>query len=201
MARTLKEVILKWTIALKEVEARKKVFTNIRDIEYTILSGQFSLKERVDQVLIDRKGFCLSKHYLLGELFKEMGYKVHYCTYAFNWAESGLALPARILDIARKLPVTYHVACKVLLEDDWILVDATWDKFLETIGFSVNYWDGEKNTSLAVKSIEEFENDNMAIHQIFYQKKIKEYSFKENLILARFTKIFNEWLNSVRMRT
>jgi len=199
MPRTLKKIISEWTIALKEVEARKKVFTNIRDIEYKILSGQFSLNERVDQVLIDRKGFCLSKHYLLGELFKEMGYKAHYCTYAFNWAESGLALPERLQDIALKLPVTYHVSCKVLLEDDWVLVDATWDKPLEKNGFPVNNWDGKKNTSLAVKSIEEFENDNISTHQIFYRKKMKEYSFKDNLILARFTKGFNEWLASLRM--
>ena len=202
MSRILKKVLLDLTTGLEELEARKSIFINVRDIEYMIVSRQFSKdqNEKVTQVLTDRKGFCLSKHYLLGELFREAGYDVKYCTYAFRWEDSGIKLPAEVLLIARKLPITFHVAIKVFIEGVWVLLDVSWDKSLEKSSFPVNGWDGVSNTVLAVKSIKEFEAFDIDAHHIFYRKKIKDYLLKEKVLLARFTKLFNKWISEIRMK-
>ena len=198
MSRNLKKVLSGWTSGLKKREARKSIFTNVRDIEYMIIPGQFSQHGKVTQVLVDRKGFCLSKHYLLGELFTEAGYDVKYCTYAFRWEDSGIKLPEDVLLIAQKLPITFHVAIKVFIEGKWVLLDVSWDKSLEKAGFPVNEWDGFSHTVLAVKSIDDFEVFDIDAHHIFYRRKIKDYLLKEKVLLARFTKVFNAWLASVR---
>ena len=49
------------------------------------------------------------------------------------------------------MPLSYHLACKVNIDDKLILVDATIDPALEKVGLPVNKeWDGVKDTSLAV---------------------------------------------------
>ena len=53
--------------------------------------------------------------------------------------------------MARALPVTRHLACKVEIDDRLVLVDATLDLSLQKAGFTVNAgWDGRSDMRLPV---------------------------------------------------
>jgi hypothetical protein len=198
MINVLKKILSKWTFSLSENEARKKIFTNIRDMEYHISPGYFYTKNSLSRVLKEGKGFCLSKHYLLGELLELSGYEVKYCTYEFNWDKIDVDFPENISELVKELPLTYHVACRVFMEGRWVLLDATWDKNLREKGFPVNKWDGVSDTVLAVRAIGSFQHKGIEKHQIFYHSRMKNYTLKEKLMLARFTRLFNLWLARIR---
>jgi hypothetical protein len=56
--------------------------------------------------------------------------------------------------MATTLPVAHHLACRVRINDRWVLVDATWDQRLKRAGFPVNeYWDGWADTHCPVKPL------------------------------------------------
>jgi len=49
------------------------------------------------------------------------------------------------------MPVSYHLACKVNIDERLVLVDATIDPALQKVGLPVNKeWDGISDTLLAI---------------------------------------------------
>ena len=83
-----------------------------------------------------------------------MGLEVAYATFPFLWNDPDLRYPAELRRLAAGLPVAYHLACNVRINDRWVLVDATWDRPLKRGGFPINeHWDGYADTKCAVKSL------------------------------------------------
>ncbi|MFH1395346.1 MAG: hypothetical protein ABIH09_04235 [Candidatus Omnitrophota bacterium] len=193
------EVFENWTNGLSEKESRIVVFEKIRNIPFVVIPEFFKSKNDMMNILKSNKGFCVPKQYVLGAMFQKLGLDVKYYICSFRWKDLDVEFPLKLENLAKQIPITYHFACKVFINGEWVVVDATWDPELKKLKFPVNEnWDGEINTQNAVKPREEFVYDNVEEQAGFFGKKIKQYSFSDKLKLLKFSKTLNAWLNEAR---
>jgi len=196
----IKKKFREWTEGLSPEKSLVKIFSQIRDIPYFIDLRLLDLANGPRGMLEDGKGSCTPKHYLMGMMYGRLGYKTRYMTYSFNWKDIGADYPKEVRDMADEIPVTYHLACKVLIDGKWLLIDATWDTPLAKAGFPVNKnWDGKSGTILAVKPVKEFIHDDAGERDRAFREKMASYTLTEKLELSRFTAALNAWLDKVRV--
>ena len=190
-----------WTKESSFKQNMINVFENIRDIPYAIVLEFFNynFKKSSMKMLEMNKGFCVTKHYLLGMMFQEMGINVKYCIYPFKWSELNINYPKELKEIVKTLPIAYHLACKIFVCSKWIFLDATWDLELKKSEFLINEsWDGQNDTNNAVNSSEEFIYDDIFHVNEEYNKKVVSYSLSNKVKFAKFSNKFNQWLEIVR---
>ena len=102
--------------------------------------------------------------------------------------------PRRIKSLAKRMPISRHLACKGMIGDDLVLIDVTCDIALEQIGIPVNKnWDGFTNSVLPIVPLDEGE---------IYHSSEKGYFgppwFSE--IETEFYSELNRWLDEVRAK-
>ena len=74
---------------------------------------------------------------------------VLYAVFPFRWDEVIIGYPGHLRRLAEELPLNYHLACRVEIDRDLVLVDATLDPALGKLGLPVNEaWDGVSDTLL-----------------------------------------------------
>jgi hypothetical protein len=218
-----------WTKNLDTHDSMVSIFDHIRNIPYSLsvpVPGSITSSE---QVLIAGKGSCGPKHYLLAEMFRKLNLSVVYATIAFLWNDPDLRYPPSLRKQAAKLPVAYHLACRVQVGCRWILVDATWDPPLAKAGFPVNdHWDGYSETKCAVKPLtlqvrppidslqkigscyrtrdEEFcvpdseKNHWNEVDRVrYYREKVNGRTPREVELIKQFNREFDAWLDNVRL--
>jgi hypothetical protein len=143
-----------WTRGLNTRESMISIFSHIRDIPYSLVVPMADQKTAPEQILRLGKGSCGPKHYLLAEMYRKLNLNVIYATIAFLWNDGDIHYPPHLRELAARLPVSHHLACRVQIGCRWVLVDATWDSPLAAAGFPVNgHWDGYSETRCAVKPI------------------------------------------------
>jgi len=195
----IKQKILEWT---KDRHGREKyvaIFERIRDIPFAVETDLFLLDEAPAFVLKRNKGFCVPKHYLLGLMFQELKVPVRYHTYSFRWSDLNVEYPGKLKKLAKELPMTYHLACGARIDEEWVLLDATWDVSLKNAGFPINEnWDGKADMKNAVIPIEEFVTETISAQKELYRDKIKAYTFSEKVKLVKFSNGLNKWLDEIR---
>jgi len=148
--RTFRE----WTYGLDARDARIAIFQHIRDIPYSLAVPMTDPGTAPEQILSLGKGYCGPKHYLLADMYRKLGYEVVFATFPFLWNDPDIRYPEELRSLASVLPVAHHLACRVRIDDRWVLVDATWDRPLKRAGFPVNeHWDGRADTRCAVKPL------------------------------------------------
>ena len=141
-AYLIDEKFAEWTLGRDPVQARINIFYQIRDIPYAVIPELNNLQGYAD-ILIEGKGACMPKHLLLGNMFCKLGLQVLYTVVPFRWDKAEIDYPDNLFKLARSLPVSYHFACKVEIDNDYIPVDATLDLAMKKIGLPVNEtWDG-----------------------------------------------------------
>ncbi|QQS61519.1 MAG: hypothetical protein IPN70_01120 [Candidatus Moraniibacteriota bacterium] len=158
-----------------------EAFKSVRDMPY-----------RIPLVLGEKDVCCSGKHKILKDLFVEQGLTVRYRVCSFLW--SSLDLPSDISNVPHD-DLSSHVWLEVLIDDNWIIVDATWDISVRNI-LHVNEWDGKSNTETAVKPLD-----------IFTPQKSADIMNGENdddilsdlKINGEFYKAFNNWLAENRV--
>jgi hypothetical protein len=136
-----------WTRGLEPLAARIALFERVRDVPY-----QYPASRDPVEVLTTGRGSCSGKHYLLGELFRRLGLSVRHmlCTHRFN--ESPLPFPEEMQALLRKNEIVdVHDYLQILVDDEWIDVDVTWERNLRDFGFPVTEgWDGKTSMILTV---------------------------------------------------
>ena len=143
-----------WTQDLDPRNALISVFQHVRDIPYSLAVPMTDPSTAPERILSLGKGYCGPKHYLLAEMLRRLGYEVVFATFPFLWNDPDIQYPAELRKLAASLPVAYHLACRVLIDRRFVLVDATWDRPLGRAGFPVNEnWDGRADTRCAVKPL------------------------------------------------
>ncbi|MEA3489086.1 MAG: transglutaminase domain-containing protein [Candidatus Omnitrophota bacterium] len=188
-----------WTSGLSPEEGRIRIFEEIRDIPYFIDLEMLDREKGPVKMLEVNRGSCSPKHYLLGSMYRMLGLSVRFCTYPFLWKEMDVGYPAELREMADELPVTYHLACRVLIKGKWVLVDATWDSALREAAFPVNLeWDGNSDTFLAVNPLDEIAFEDVREREKALKEKMNSYGLPEKLKLSRFTMGLNKWLEKVR---
>jgi hypothetical protein len=139
-----------WTRGKNSLEARVSVYNSIRDIPYAIIPELIDPKKYA-KIFAAGKGSCTPKHLLLCQMYQMLDITVLYACYPFLWDEIEIDYPAILRRLAKAIPTSYHVACKVEIGGDLVLVDATLDPFLELLGLPVNkVWDGISDTLLPI---------------------------------------------------
>jgi hypothetical protein len=139
-----------WAEGKNDMEARISIFNRIRDIPYATIPDLVN-SERYMEIFSVGKGSCTPKHLVLCDMYQRLGLFVLYVVYPFRWDEVEIDYPPGLLKLARALPTSHHLACKVEINGELILVDATLDPPLKEMGLHVNEeWDGVSNTVLPI---------------------------------------------------
>jgi len=181
------------------VQQRITVFERVRNIPYRLIPALYSLDLAPHGILLANAGSCTPKHFLLGQWFKLLKYDIKYVTYIYDWTDSDPQFPSKLGALAESYPEEYHLALKVLIEEQWTLVDATWDPFLQHFGFAVNLkWDGFSDTRNAVNQIDSIEHDGPESRVKYACMKRENRSDDEKMTVDRFTICFNQWLDACR---
>jgi hypothetical protein len=217
-----------WTTGLDVTDGIISIFQHIRDIPYSLEVPITDMNTAPEQILALGYGYCGPKHYLLAEMFQKLGFEVVYATFPFLWNDPDLHYPPELRGLATSLPVAHHLACRVRINDLWVLVDATWDLPLARGGFPVNErWDGRSDTLCAVKPLRsavrtafcgtatnepcrdvherdlaplygEQDHGNAEDHARYYREKTGMRTAEEVKRICRFYQEFDAWLESVR---
>jgi transglutaminase-like putative cysteine protease len=189
-----------WTKGLGSKESRIAIFEHIRDIPYAIVEGLGHPIQGPARMLTQNRGYCEPKHILMYAMYQRLGIAVKYATYPFRWSAQDLDYPSKLKNLADKVQMGHHLACKAHINGKWILVDATWDLPLKKLGFPVNEsWDGVSNTSNAVEPEGEIVHEN-EVERIEYiaTKGWRLLTEKEKASSIRFFFELNKWLQNAR---
>ncbi len=206
------------------------IFEHVRDIPFSVPSdpGMYDPATAPSLILQRGSGSCTAKHFLLAEMFRNLNVNVAFAEFAFLWNDPGLHYPADLRALAARLPVAYHLACRVQAGCRWVLVDATWDRPLRHAGFPVNlHWDGSSEMRCAVRPLKApvrtafcrtvsnepcRDDDGAGFFPVDGEKdyweagdaarsrkeRIPVRTAEETELLAVFYRTFNEWLPAVR---
>jgi hypothetical protein len=230
MTSLVNTTFAEWTDSLDTRESMISIFTHIRDIPYFLMAPVPDHITSAEQLLITGKGSCGPKHYLLAEMFRKLNLCVVYATIAFSWDDLDLHYPPQLREMAARLPIAHHLACRVQVGCRWILVDATWDRPLSKAGFPVNdHWDGYSEMKSAVKPLnspvreilctttpyepnrekdktDPYLSDEEKVHWIaadqeqYYREKVAVRTPDERKQVVQFYHDFDAWLIEVRKK-
>lgn len=184
-----KSLLKKWIRDLSPLDSRISVFTHIRDIPYAIIPEWKSADDTIRMMVMENKGWCGPKHRLLMWMFDQMGIKTEPVLIPFRWQDQPFRYPELIRQLLVLLPDSTHLCCKACLDNQWHIIDATWDSALINAGFPVNCrWDGMSDTIPAVSGFYHGEKNRLPIT-----------SPKAPFYQINFIKELNRWLEEVRL--
>ena len=190
MANLLEEKFREWTHGKNALQARLSIYERIRDIPYAVIPELIDAEKYIE-ILDLWKGSCTPKHFLLCNMYQRLGMLVLYAVYPFKWDGVGLAYPSRLSKLAKMMPASYHLACRVDIGGELILVDATLDKPLKRLGLPVNEkWDGTSNTQLPVEPFGE--------EQLYHPSEAGHIQPRPDGDAVMFYNGLNRWLDEVR---
>ena len=156
MVSLVNQTFSEWTDGLDTHQSMISIFMHIRDIPYSLLPvpGMHDPVQAPALLLSHGSGNCAPKHYLLAAMYKKLNLSVVFATFPFVWNDPDIQYPPELRLLAARMPVAYHLACRVQIGCRWVLVDATWDRPLAHAGFPVNeHWDGYAETTCAVRPL------------------------------------------------
>ncbi|NLV26328.1 MAG: hypothetical protein GXY48_04055 [Methanomicrobiales archaeon] len=181
-------LLSQWTKGLSPIEQRISVFSHIRDIPYAIIPGWRFEKDIIRLMIVENRGWCGPKHYLLMWMFEKLGIKTEPYNIPFRWQDQKVQYPALLEKYLQYLPDTNHLCCKALLNKQWQIIDATWDPRLKKAGFPINDpWNGISGTIPAVLGI----NESNRIPPRDSVPVFKSERFE-------FTAKLNKWMEEIR---
>lgn len=187
-----KRIIKEWTGNLPLNKKIIVLFERVRDIPYGSIGSR-----NPEDVYNKNKGTCSGKHELLKELYKELGIKVRdfVVTHCFN--DLKIRFPSEIKEILKRNKIIdFHNFIKIFNKNKWVIIDATWDKPLKKLGFSVNEnWNGKSDMKICVipREIKEV-NNPIKFKKQKLKKLPKQIQEDRELFLKKLTK----WLDKLR---
>lgn len=131
-----------------------------------------------DAIFTEWQGTCSGKHYLLKELFQEMGVRtrVIMCTHHFD-RDNTAHFPEFLRDLTAQGPVPdVHTFLRLETGSGWMDVDATWPAQAEELGMPVNReFKTGVSMGLACKPMEWFEVPEGEEPQPFKEDLIRRF--------------------------
>jgi len=144
------QTLQEWTAGKKGKAAIIAVFEKIRGIPYGVLP-ELNNPAEYTRILELNMGSCTPKHLLMCRMYRRLGLDVLYAVYPYRWAEFEELYPPNLWKLAQQMAPVNHLACKVELNGRYVLVDATIDPPLASLGLPFTAsWDGESDTALPV---------------------------------------------------
>lgn len=190
MSSTIDEKFREWTGDRGAVAARVRVFEKIRDIPYAVVPPINSALQ-YGLILEVGRGSCTPKHFLLQDMYRRLGLPVLYAVYPFRWSDLEVDYPPQLRRLAGRMPVSHHLACRVEIDGDLVLVDATVDRDLKKLGLTVNEdWDGFGSTLLPVTPLGE--------EQVYHPDEVRGHEARYDEVSLAFFSLMNGWLATIR---
>ena len=149
----------------------------------------------VENMLKEWKWTCTPKHMFLSWLLEKLWYKYKFIIVPFYYNKLLKNVPDDKKYIVDKMPLAYHTALKVYINNKWIIVDLTWDPDMKWYPVN-NIIKLDENMKLAVipESIIEIDTD-----PITYKKKINKNFTEEELIIRKeFYLFINDFIEKSR---
>jgi hypothetical protein len=190
MSDIISEKFSQWTKGQNPLEARISVFRKIRDIPYAIIPEVIHPQKYLEILKINQ-GSCSPKHFLLADLLERLGLTIFYSVWQFLWKDIPIEWPLELKKLVEEMPINTHLALRVEIEDDFVLVDATLDPKLKILGLPINDWDGKSNTLLPIQPLEE-----EAWHSR-EERGLMVPNFEERSLV--FYRELNSWMEKVRV--
>lgn len=134
---------------------------------------------------------CSGKHERLMEEFKSLGIESRYRICWFRWSD--IALPPEVASIPHDDDCT-HVYLDVKEDNQWKIVDATWDPGLASI-FVINEWVGGEDMVVAVPAIKTLSPEESEEYMDALTSEDIEADMKKH---REFYEGLNEWFEKVR---
>jgi hypothetical protein len=125
-------------------------------------------------------------------MYEKLGLSVFYAVFPFRWGEAEVDYPPHTKKLADELPLSHHLACRVDIDGNLVLIDATLDPALEKLGVPVNKsWDGFSDTLLPVNPCGE--------EQLYHPSEVQyAQASTPDQKLTEFYNELNRWLEEVR---
>jgi hypothetical protein len=170
---------------------RKSVFYFIRDIPYATNNAH----EMMDPINLN-KADCHAKSQLMKYMFKKLGYEVRILVAQYKLKDYPLEV--------RFIPdqIDYHYYVELLIDDEWVTLDATYDVPIARLGFVVNEWDGKTNTNVAEvvlsKKIEGVSNTVFDQARLDYKNRLATALATHKDEIETYQLTFNRWLSDAR---
>lgn len=188
-----------WTMDKGPLEQRVNVFNHVRDIPYRIVPDMGDPKEGPRKLIEFGCGSCTPKHFLLGHMFTNLDLVVKYVSFPYSWNQFQLDYPDELKKLSESLPIEYHLACKVRIDNRWTYIDATWDAPLKKAGFPVNeFWDGVDNTLIAIDPIDQIEHATAEERLEYVKSQKADWTEEDRKRSEVFYERFNAWLAELR---
>jgi hypothetical protein len=190
MGMSIEERFKEWTKEGESIGAVVNIYHKIREIPYAIIPD-LNDTERYIEILKLNKGSCTPKHFLLCNMYRRLGVFVLYAVYPFRWDQVEIDYPPRLKRLAKEMPTSHHLTCRVDIGGELILVDATLDTALKVLGLPVNEdWDGVGDTLLPIVPCGE--------EQLYYPSEAELMQARYDDKSVRFYSELNQWLDDVR---
>ena len=192
-------------ISLLETEGRKRgllspgesltaarAFALVRDMPYRRASSR-----RPEAIVEEWRGTCSGKHYLLADIFRELGLeaRVIMCTHRFT-ADNTRHFPAELRALVTEGPVPdVHTYLRVKTAAGWAVVDATWPSSAGPLGMTVNreFAPGGDMT-IACDPIETLPVPDGMDPQEFKEQVIREFCGDDSAVRDDFIEGMGRWL-------
>lgn len=177
------------------------LFNNVRDIPFEAVKykKKMTYKDIIAYTRLTRRGACSAKHYLLGSEYENLDINTIYISYPFYWQDMEIDYPKHIKELAEIMPMQYHLALGIVIDDTPYFLDATWDPDLEHVGFEVNdIGDGIKQTAPAVPPAGEPISHNSGQERWDFIEEIKRSMESTSRVVPQFYSDLNEWLEGLR---
>ena len=171
------------------------VFSLVRDMPYERASTRDAAT-----TILEWRGTCSGKHYLLNDLFDELGFKsrIFMATHTFT-QQNTQHFPEQLRGLLSDGPVPdVHTFLKIKSRDDsdeWVDIDATWPIQTKCLGMRVNErFQPHANMDLACEPIEIFEVPALADPQIFKEQLIYSHCGSQDGQRDKFIEEMSRWL-------
>ena len=169
-----------------------RAFSLVRDMPYRRASSR-----RPEAIVEEWRGTCSGKHYLLANIFAELGLenRAIMCTHRFT-AENTGHFPAMLRELVAKSHVPdVHTYLRVKTSEGWMVVDATWPSSAGPLGMPVNRefkagWD----MTIACDPIETLPVPEGRDPQEFKEQVIAEFCRESSTVRDEFIEGLGRWL-------
>ncbi len=139
------------------MDALITLYNDIRKIPYKIVDIEYNLINSY-KLIRERGASCAPKHVVLGDWLEGLQIEYKFMVHEFEWKDFQVSVPEKLKNLMDSAPKDYHTNLKVKIDDNWIILDATWDDSLIRFGFpgTIN-WNGKSDTNNGVYSLKQYE--------------------------------------------
>lgn len=170
----------------------ERSFALVRDMPYRRASSR-----RPKAIIEEWRGTCSGKHYLLAEVFRELGLesRVVMCTHRFTPSNTQhFPYQLRELVAVSSIP-DVHTYLQVNTAEGWAIVDATWPSSAEPLGMTVNHsFKPGSDMKLACDPIETLRVPYGRDPQEFKEQLIEKFCGAQGSLRDEFIEGMGRWL-------